>query len=172
MRIEKHSWSLLNPQSAIGLPFRELEALARALLSVLLAFFDARVARDEPRMLQGRAQVGVEFDERARDAVADRAGLACWPASIHVDENVKLVRRLGQLQRLADNHAQRLVRKILLEGFAIDLDFARARPQIDARRRSLAPTCSVILNLSHSFSCPLNLSLFLVGAGGDGERLR
>src|ERR1051325_44704 len=144
-----------------SLSLRELEALARALLPVLLAFLDARVACDEPRLLQGRTQVRVKFHQSARYAVADSSGLARRAASRDVDEDVELVGCLRQLQGLANNHAQRFVGKVLLERLAIDLDFARARSQVDARRRSLAPSRSVILLcFSHSFSCPLKSLIY------------
>src|SRR2546421_9405900 len=128
-----------------ALAFRELEALARALLAVLLALLDARVACDEARLLQGGPEVGVKFHQRARDAVAHRAGLPGGAAARDVDEDVELRRRLGQLQRLAYDHAQRFVRKILIKRLASDLNLARAGAQIDARRRSLAPPRAVIL---------------------------
>src|SRR5688572_7664590 len=58
------------------LPFAELEALARALLSVLLALLDARIARQEAFLLEPWPQLQVVFDQRARDAEAQGAGLA------------------------------------------------------------------------------------------------
>src|SRR5437764_4810716 len=135
-----------------ALAFRELEALARALLSVLLALFGARVARDESRVLERGAQIRVELHERARDAVAHGTGLACGAAARDVDDDVKLACRVGERQRLADDHAQGLVGEVLLESLAVDLYLARARPQVDARGGSLAPPGSVILNVCHSSS--------------------
>src|SRR5262252_3120634 len=58
------------------LAFAELEALARALLPVLLALLDARIARQEALFLELRPQLGVVFHERARDPEAERASLA------------------------------------------------------------------------------------------------
>jgi len=48
-----------NPK--ISLAFRELEALARTLLSVFFSFFDAGIARYQPSLFQGRPQVRIEF---------------------------------------------------------------------------------------------------------------
>src|SRR6476619_5153899 len=58
------------------LPVAELEALARSGHTVLLALFRARVAREEPFVLECLAEFGVVFDERARDAQPDGAGLS------------------------------------------------------------------------------------------------
>src|SRR4026207_1255975 len=63
------------------LPFTELEALACAGQTVLLAFLDARVRRQQTVLLQQLPQLAVEFDQRARDAEADRARLATAAAT-------------------------------------------------------------------------------------------
>src|ERR687892_332042 len=55
------------------LAFAELEPLAGASHTVLLAFLDARVRRQETVLLQLLAQLRVVFDERAGDAEAHRA---------------------------------------------------------------------------------------------------
>ena len=57
------------------LTLAELEAATGALLPVLLALLDAGVARQEARLLEPLAQLEVEHAQRARDAVAQRAGL-------------------------------------------------------------------------------------------------
>src|SRR5205085_11432141 len=88
--------ALITLHSALPLlAFRELDALARALLPVLLALLDARVACDEARLLQGWAQFGVNFHAHASDAMAHRAGLPGGAAARNVDEDVELRRRLG-----------------------------------------------------------------------------
>src|SRR4051794_32132379 len=63
------------------LPFAELEALARASQPILLTFFDARVARQQPRPLQRRAQFQAVMTERARNAEPQRPGLSGDPAA-------------------------------------------------------------------------------------------
>src|ERR1700754_4484265 len=143
--------AIRNPHSAIGLAFRELEALARALLAVLLALLGARVARHQARVLERGAEVCVELHERARDAVAHRARLARGAAARDVDDDVELARGVGEGQGLAYDHAQRLIGEVHVEVLAVDADFARAGPKVDARGRSLAPPGSVILNVCHSF---------------------
>src|SRR5437660_650371 len=99
------------------LSLRELEALAGAFLSVLLAFLDAGIAGNQARLFQRRSQVAVVFNQGPRDPVTNSAGLASGATAGNVYQHVKLVRRLSQLQRLANNHSQSLVGKILIEGF-------------------------------------------------------
>src|SRR5262245_59118375 len=52
----------------------ELEASASGLLTVLLALLLVRVAGDVLGRLEFGAQIAVDLHQRARDAVADRAG--------------------------------------------------------------------------------------------------
>src|SRR5437016_1884749 len=79
-----------NWQSAMSLSLRELEALARALLTVFLALFDAWVPGNQSGLLQSRPQISVVFDQSARDAVTNRTGLAGRTATGHIDQHVKL----------------------------------------------------------------------------------
>src|SRR5207248_10581042 len=89
------------------LPFTELEALARALLPVLLALLDARVARQEAFFLQPRPQLQVVFHQRAGDAEAQRAGLPGDAAARDRREHVELIGRFGDGERLLDLRAMR-----------------------------------------------------------------
>src|ERR1700749_2324001 len=81
-----------NRKLKTALAFRELEALARALLSVLLALL---FARDESGVLERGAEVGVELHQRARDAVGHRAGLARGASARDVYDDVELARGVG-----------------------------------------------------------------------------
>src|SRR6187200_2510639 len=74
------------------LPLAELEALAGARQSVLLPLLDPRVAGEQPVFLQRLAQLGVETDERARDAEPDRSGLTGDTAPVHKGEHVEFLR--------------------------------------------------------------------------------
>src|SRR5438067_11469436 len=92
----------------------ELLATARAVQADLLALDFARIARDEA----GTAQVGLErrvvVDQRPRDAVAHRAGLAGLAAAVHVDLDVES-RVVGrEHQGLPDDHDRRLAAEVLL----------------------------------------------------------
>src|SRR4051794_5690963 len=89
------------------LAFAELEALARALLPVLLALLDARVARQEAFLLQLRPELQVVLDQGAGDAEAQRAGLAGDAAAGDRRQHVELVRRFGQRERALDLGAER-----------------------------------------------------------------
>ena len=132
-----------------GLPLAELEALARALLSVLLPLFDSRIARYQARLLQRRPQIAVVFNQRARDAMTNGACLSRRSAARHINEDVELVRSFSHLQRLSNDHAQRFVRKIRFECFPIDLKSAVAWSQINSSGRCFATPGSVVLNVCH-----------------------
>jgi len=139
----------------ISLPLRELEALTRALLSILLPLFDAWITRNQACLLQSRTKVRVEFNQSASNAVSNRTCLARRAAPTNINQKVKLIRRLSQLQRLPDDHPQGFIGKILIEGFLVDSDIPSAGPQIDSRGWSFSSPCPVILNFSHSYICPL-----------------
>src|SRR5204863_428135 len=62
---------------------RELGRLTRLVEAGLLALDDSRVAREETRPLERHAQLRVELDESACDAVPHRAGLPTWTAAVH-----------------------------------------------------------------------------------------
>src|SRR5216684_2639017 len=130
-KCELEKQEFLNSKSAIrnsqfSSSLRELESLARALLSVLLAFLDPRIARDQSRVFQGRPQVAVVLNQSSRNSVTNRSGLARWSAAGNVDQHVELGCRLSQLHRLTNDHPQRLVRKIHIERSAINLKVAGA----------------------------------------------
>src|ERR1700704_426166 len=109
-------WKATNPNRDngiwINLPLRELEALSRALLSVLLSFFDTRIARHQPGVLQRRTKVRIEFDQRTSNPMPNSTRLTRRATARNVDQNIKLVCGVRQLQRLADNHAQCFVGKV------------------------------------------------------------
>ena len=74
-------YDLLSNQSSHGngidrLSLRKLETLSRALLSVLLALLDPRIASHKTCMFEGWTKVGIKLEQRSRDAVPDRARLA------------------------------------------------------------------------------------------------
>src|SRR5688572_29290925 len=73
------------------LPFTELEAFSRSRHAVLLAFLGARVARQQPFVLQSLAQFQVVLDERARDAESHGAGLPRDASARHRRQHVELV---------------------------------------------------------------------------------
>jgi hypothetical protein len=115
-------------QSEMLLSLRELEALASALLPILLTFFDARVTRDQTCLLERRTKVCVVFKQGARNTVANSAGLSRGAAAANVNQDVKLRDRFSQLQRLPNNHPQRFIGKILVKRLPVNLKVATTGP--------------------------------------------
>jgi len=115
------------------LPFRELEAFARALLAILLAFLNTRIASDQSRLLQCRAKVRVEFEQCAGDSVSNGSGLARRASTFDVNQNVKLGSRFSQLQRLTDDHPQSLIGEVTIERLPVNNDIAGAGSQVHSR---------------------------------------
>ena len=112
-------------------------------------------------MLERRTKVGIVFEQSPRDAVPDRARLARWATAGNVDDEVKLICGLSQLQRLANNHSQRFVREVAIERFVINFHFARAGSQLNSGSCRFATPGSVILNFSHSYSSSLFLLILI-----------
>src|SRR5690606_28647887 len=118
--------------SALG----ELLAASRLVQADLLALDLARIARDQPGLRQGRLERLGVVDQRAGDAVADRARLARLAAAMHVDLDVEAAVVLGQGQRLANDHAARFAREVLVDRLAGDGDTAvAALPERSEERR-------------------------------------
>src|SRR5688572_13594979 len=110
-----------------GLALGELEAGARAALTVLLALLLARVTRDVAALLEVGAERGVDLHERARDAVADGLGLAGEAPADDVDEDVVAADGLGELERLAHDHLRGRATEVAVELATVDEDLAAAR---------------------------------------------
>src|ERR1700730_2688173 len=78
------------------LALAELEALAGALLAVLLAFAHARIAGQETIFAQAGTQLRVKNRERAGQSHAHRARLAADAATIHGGHHVHLILGAGK----------------------------------------------------------------------------
>src|SRR6185436_13074953 len=102
----------------------ELVTAACLVQADLLPLHFARVAGHESRFLEHPFQARVVLDERAGDAVAHGARLARLAAAVDVDADVEARERVGELQRLAHDHAPRLAREELVDGPAVDRDRA------------------------------------------------
>src|SRR5579859_310887 len=122
------------PKLALG----ELEALARALLPVLLAFLHTGVTRQKTVLAQRSAQLRIELRDGARQSHADRTGLPADAAAIRGHHNVYLVREAREFQRLDGVMLPSEVREILLHRPLVDCELARAGAQKHARNRFLA----------------------------------
>src|ERR1700730_13471319 len=143
---EEFSSSVTSPRTGKTLPLGILEALARALLSVLLAFLGAGVTADHAFRLELLAQFDVEQHQSAGDAQFDRIGLPIHPAARHPGKDIERARRLGRKQWLPGARALRLGDEILFKRTSVDFEIAAARTQIDARDCRLAPSRTVILH--------------------------
>src|SRR3954470_11220833 len=100
-----------------ALALGELRPLAGLLEAGLLALLDARVARQEAAALELAAQVRIGLEQRAADAVAQRARLGGDAAALHAGHDVHAVLVADRLERLAD---------VALEGRAREEDIERA----------------------------------------------
>src|SRR5579863_2701367 len=123
-----------------------LEALSRALLTVLLAFFRARIAADHAFGLQLLAQLNIKDHEGAGNAELYRVGLAIHAAAGNSGNHIEAARGLSRDQGLFRAHPLRLSNEILLKGTSVDLELPAARAQVNARDGPLAASGTVILN--------------------------
>src|SRR3546814_4320901 len=89
------------------------------------------------------------LDQRAGDAQADRTGLAGGAAAAGGDEDVEALGVLGQLERLAHDHARGLAAEELVERTLVDGDLAGAAAQEHAGGGGLATAGAVILGDCH-----------------------
>src|SRR6478609_2260838 len=77
----------------------ELEALAGAGLAGLLALFFAGVTGEVTGLLQGDAELGIELQQRAGDAMGHGARLAADAATGDIHKDVELVLRVRSDER-------------------------------------------------------------------------
>jgi hypothetical protein len=120
------------------LPLGELEALAGALLTVLLPFMCASIARQKSELLQFAAQFGIKFNQSAGNPEARRPSLSGHPATMREDQNIESFRCLGCKQWLPHIGASRFVHKVMVKRTSIDSDLTFPRPQKHARGCRLA----------------------------------
>src|SRR3989442_348102 len=83
-----HSRNASAPSAVARLPLAELRRLAGFVESGLLTLDDAGVAREEAGALERRAELWVDLDEGARDAVPHRTCLAGRAAAVQADAQV------------------------------------------------------------------------------------
>src|SRR6476646_9546232 len=125
--------------------FRVLLAPPRLVQADLLSLHFSRVARDESGRAQLRLQRCIILDQRARDAVAHRTGLAALAAAVDVHHDVESGRALDQLERLAHDHATGLAAEELVHRLAVDDEVALAGLEEYARGCALAPPGAVVV---------------------------
>src|SRR5690606_17403558 len=126
------------PRRQRRLALRELGGAAGLVQADLLALDLARVAGHEPGLAQLGLQRLVVLDQRAGDAQADGAGLAGGATALDRGDHVELLGRLGQLERLAHDHARGLAAEELVQRTLVDGDGAAALAQEHAGGGGLA----------------------------------
>src|SRR3954466_4155826 len=127
------------------LALRELRRLARLVQAGLLALDLAGVPRQVALALEEDAKVRVDLDERARDPVAHRAGLAGRPAAVHSHAQVVLAVELGDLKRCHHRLPVQEPWEVVLERLAVDPCLAVAGTEDHARDGRLALAGAEIL---------------------------
>src|SRR3954454_14736195 len=154
---------------------RVLRRLAGLLQAVLLALRRAGVAGQEAGLLEGRTVLGLDLDQRAGDGQAQRACLAGHAAALEEADDVVLLGLLQDHERLADELLVHLVREVLLEGAAVQLELPGTREQSHADDGLLAPAHGLDgtpLGVGHGQGAGhLLSSLALVGVVTDGAVL-
>src|SRR6185436_14260339 len=144
--------------------FRVLLAPPRLVQADLFSLDFSRIARHEACRAERRLERRVELDERAREAVAYRAGLAVLAAAVHVDLDVEGRQVLGDLERLAHDHAAGLAGEEFVHGLAVDHEQALAGFDEHARGRALAPARAVVVITHHVRSPMLSVAAPCAGA--------
>ena len=91
-----------------------------------------------------RSKLGIGLDERPRDSVSYRAGLAGDAAARHRDGEVELVGELHELERLAHDHAASLTTEEFVQRTLVHRDLAGAGFHVDASRGGLAAAGAVV----------------------------
>src|SRR5687767_2012736 len=94
-----------DPNNPVGSTFRVLLAPPCLVESDLLSLDLARVARNQPCGAECRLECRIILDEGARDAVANRPCLAALAPAEYVHPDVEGRGILGELERLAYDHA-------------------------------------------------------------------
>src|SRR5215204_6654561 len=110
------STEVLAGQLSLG----ELRRFPGLVQAGLLALDLARVTREEALALERDAQLRVGFDERPRDAMANRACLAGRAAAVDPDAQVIAALGAGEPERSHHGRAVRGAREVLLERAAVD----------------------------------------------------
>src|ERR1700752_3275325 len=131
----------------MALALRVLRPAAGLAPTDLLALDFAGVARHEARIPQRLAQALVELDERAGEAVPNRAGLARRAAAIDLDGDVEPAHELHRLEGLSHDHAAGLPAEELIERAIVHRDATGPGLQVHACGCGLATSGAVVILL-------------------------
>src|SRR3984893_15701186 len=132
-----------------------LRSLARSLEPVLLALFLARVAGQEPGLLQDAAQLWIGGHKRACDAVAHGTSLSCHSPAASLDTQREAPKAIGCAQRLRHHCLEVAPAKVLAGRPVVDHQAAIAGRQANARHRRLATSGPLVIRLSCRQRCSL-----------------
>src|SRR6185369_6607339 len=127
-------------QCAPLLALRELRRLARALQTRLLPLLGPRVAREQTRRAEELPVLGVDLEERASDAVRDRADLPGHAAALDLDHRVEAADRVGHAERRGRALDETVAPEVLIERLAVHDDGPFTRDEPYAGDRGLATT--------------------------------
>ena len=134
--------------SGINSALGELRCATSGLQTVLLALLHTRIAGQEAGLLQNGAVLGVHQQQGAADAVAQRTGLAGHAAALDGGNDVHFAQGVGGVQRLTDDHLQRLQTEILVDAAAVDGDGAGAvLKQVHTGNGGLAAAGAVLVGI-------------------------
>src|SRR5580698_1357607 len=128
------------------LALAELEAATSALLSVLLAFLHARIAREETVGAQRRTQLRIQHCKRARKPHAHRSSLSARAAALYHGAHFELILHLRERQRLRRRLVPRHVVEIFFHRASVHGELRGAGLDVDTRDR-LTPTARAIVLL-------------------------
>src|SRR5258708_1398820 len=119
------------PRRESPLPLRELGRLAGAVQAGLLALLRARIAGEKARLAQDRPVLGVDFEQRSRDRMTDRAELARFPAPGDLDHRVEPAGGVRDPEWLERRLGVAVAAQVILQPPPVCDDRAPARDQPD-----------------------------------------
>ncbi len=107
-----------------ALALAELEALASAGATGLLALLHAGVTSEETLLAESGAVLFIDHDKGASNGKAHSAGLAVDTTTLGDDANIILLDGVGSVERLQNNVLKSVGREVFLEAAAVDGDLA------------------------------------------------
>ena len=130
-----------------SLPLGELEALACALLTVLLAFLHPGIASQKAVLAQGRLQFRIELDDGARKTHAHSSRLSAHSAALGGYDDIHLIAKTCELQRLGGVMLPCMIWKVRFHAAAVDGELSCASLQENPGHRFLAAAGAVTFGM-------------------------
>ena len=113
------------------LTFRELEPTAGFFPTGFFAFYHARIPRQEAFFFEGRAELCVQFNQRAGNCHAGSFGLTSHTTTANVDLHVVATSTVDSCKRLVQNNLQNFGWEVLFVIFPVHRDGSAARRHVD-----------------------------------------